>query len=59
MTRLEVLYALVGLFMENIKSRRVKVVEIHKNDLLAPEIVKIIEGEANFYVNILKNVYII
>jgi len=41
--------------MENVGARRVKAAEIYKNDLLAPEIVKIIEAEVNFYVNIWKN----
>lgn len=45
--------------MENVGAHRVKAAEIHINDLLAPEIVKIIEAEANFYVNILKNLEII
>lgn len=52
MTGYEVLSALVGLFMENIGVHYVKVAEIYKNNLLAFDVVRIIESEANFYVNI-------
>lgn len=41
---------MVGLFMENIGVHLLKAAEIYKDDLLAIEIVKIIEAEANFYV---------
>ncbi|XP_060836830.1 fatty acid synthase-like isoform X2 [Rhopalosiphum padi] len=47
----EVLYSLIGLFMENIGVHHVKSVEIHNNNLLATQIVQIIEAEANFYVD--------
>lgn len=48
----EVLYALVGLFMENIGVHYVKAAEVYKKNLMALDIVQIIEAEANFYVNI-------
>lgn len=38
--------------MENIGIRYVKAAEIYKDNLLALEIVQIIEAEANFYVRI-------
>lgn len=41
---------MIGLFMENIGVHYVKATEIHNNNVLATEIVKIIEAEANFYV---------
>lgn len=36
--------------MENIGIRNLKAAELHKNNLLALEIVQIIEAEANFFV---------
>lgn len=36
--------------MENIGKRHIKAAEIYKNDLLALEVVPIIEAEANFIV---------
>ncbi|VVC37697.1 Acyl transferase/acyl hydrolase/lysophospholipase,Acyl transferase,GroES- [Cinara cedri] len=51
LTMYEVLYALVGLFMENIGDRLIKVAELYNNNLYAFEIVQIIEAEANFYVD--------
>ncbi|XP_026810325.1 fatty acid synthase-like [Rhopalosiphum maidis] len=47
----EMLYSLIGLFMENIGVHHVKAAEIHNNNLLATQIVQIIEAEANFYVD--------
>jgi fatty acid synthase len=38
--------------MENVGIRYIKATEIYKDNLLAPEIVQIIEAEANFYVRI-------
>lgn len=38
--------------MENVGIRYLKAAEIYKDNLLAQEIVQIIEGEANFYVRI-------
>eukprot|EP00102_Acyrthosiphon_pisum_P027204 XP_016664414.1 PREDICTED: fatty acid synthase [Acyrthosiphon pisum] len=47
----EVLYSLIGLFMENIGVHHVKAAEVHNKSVLAFDIVQIIEAEANFYVN--------
>ncbi|XP_060865504.1 fatty acid synthase-like [Metopolophium dirhodum] len=47
----EVLYSLIGLFMENIGVHHVKAAEVHNKSVLAFEIVQIIEAEANFYVD--------
>lgn len=38
--------------MENVGKRYIKAAEIYKDNLLAQDIVQIIEAEANFYVNI-------
>lgn len=43
--------------MENIGVHHVKVAEIYKKNLLALDIVPIIEAEANFFVNILINYF--
>ncbi|VVC42234.1 Acyl transferase/acyl hydrolase/lysophospholipase,Ketoacyl-synthetase, C- [Cinara cedri] len=47
----DVLYTLVGLFMENIGVHNLKAAEFYKNNLQALDIVQIIETEAKFYVN--------
>ncbi|XP_050064418.1 fatty acid synthase-like [Aphis gossypii] len=51
LTTYEILYSMIGLFMENIGVHYVKAAEIHNNNVLATEIVQIIEAEANFYVD--------
>ncbi|XP_050427979.1 fatty acid synthase-like [Adelges cooleyi] len=51
MTTYEVLYAVVGLFMENVGAHYLKAAEVYKKNVLATDIVAIIENEANFYVD--------
>ncbi|XP_050531344.1 fatty acid synthase-like [Daktulosphaira vitifoliae] len=45
----EVLYAMVGLIMENVGTHHLKVAEIYNKNVFATDIVEIIEAEANFY----------